>query len=477
MLRPDRSISVARARRLLAHRPIVLLLAAVAALIVSGCGSAGQPLPTPTPWPTPVVVQQTTYTVQRGAVVDAFQLDGRVSPVLWEALSFKVDGKLMALAVSEGATVKEGDLLAELDTKVLNDQLSQARLSLEQIENQAQQQDASRKYSLERARVSLKIQELALEKLRRSLAETGPLQRAQAEKELERAKVALDRAQAAYNQVASRPDVAALPQSAALQTATLDYQLAEIKYKLALLGNDAEIQLATQELQVQLARINVQELEERAQATTENDVVKARLQVQSIERQIEERRLRAPYDGIIVAIGMNVQGLARGFSQRPKVGDNIPAYAALVVIARPQPLEITVDGTQKRVSELYIGQQVTVTHSAWVHPFVAEVTGLPVAMTTAGNQAAGSQAVHIKIPDNAPPMSNGDPVAITVQAEVHEDTLYVDPLGVRSFAGRTFVVLLEGGRQRRVDVKVGLANKERIEILSGLKEGDVVVSP
>jgi len=409
--------------------------------------------------------------------VDSFKLDGRISPVLWEALSFKVDGRLTVLNVSEGSTVKKDDLLAELDTKTLNDQLSQARLSLEQMENQAEQQDASRKYNLERARVTLKIQELALEKLRRSIAQTGPLQRAQTEMELERARVALDRAQAAYNLVASRPDIAALPQAAALQTATLDFQIAEIKNKLATQGGDADIQLATQELQVELARLNVQELEERAQASTENDVVKARLQVAAIERQIEERRLRAPYDGFITAIGMNVQGLQRGFAQRPKIGDNIPAYAALIVIARPEPLEITVEGTQKRVTELFIGQPITVTHGAWSHPFIANVTALPVAMTTAGNQPAGSQAVHIAIPDNAPPMANGDPVAITVQADVHEDTLFVDALGVRRFAGRTFVVLLDGDRQRRVDVKVGLENSDQVEILSGLQEGDLVISP
>lgn len=452
-------------------------LAFLSLSFVCACSSAGQPLPTPTPWPTSVVVQQSTYTVQRGSVVDSFTLSGRVSPILWEALSFKVDGKMTVLNVSEGSTVRKGDLLAELDTKTLNDQLSQARLSLEQVENQAEQQDASRKYSLERARVALKIQELALEKLRRSIEQTGPLQRAQTEKELERARIALDRAQAAYDQVAARPDIAALPQAASLQTATLDYEIADIKHRLASQGGDADIQMATQELQVQLARINVQELEERAQATTENDVIKARLQVEALVRQIEERRLRAPYDGFITAIGMNVQGLARGFAQRPKIGDNIPAYAALIVIARPQPLEITVDGTQPRVTELFISQQVTITHGAWSHPFVAEVTALPVAMTTAGNQPAGSQAVHIAIPDNAPPMANGDPVQITVQSDVHEDTLFVDPMGVRRFAGRTFVVLQEGERQRRVDVKVGLENSEQVEILAGLKEGDVVVSP
>ncbi len=448
----------------------------IALALLTGCTASSAVAPTPTPWPTSVVVQRATYTVQKGSVADYIVLDGRASPTLWEPLFVKVDGKLLALNASEGALVKKGDLLAELDTKALTEQLTQAQLSVEQVQSQAQQQDVSKKYALERARVNLQIQELALQKLRRSIDESGPLQRAQAEKDLERTRVSLDRAQAAYNLVASRADVAALPQAAALQTATIDYQLAEIKYKLAS-QTDTDSQVAAQELQVQLARINLKELEDKAQSSSENDITKAKMQVDAITRQIDDRRLRAPYDGIITAIGINLQGMTRGFAQRPKVGDNIAAYSALIVIARPEPLEITIDGSQKRVSELYIGQPVTITHAAWARPFVAQITALPVAMSASGNQTQSSQAVRIALPTNAPPMSNGDPVRVTVQAALHENVLFIHPSGVRRFAGRAFVVLQDGERQRRVDVTLGLENDQQVEVVSGLRGGDVVISP
>jgi hypothetical protein len=41
--------------------------------------------------------------------------------------------------------------------------------------------------------------------------------------------------------------------------------------------------------------------------------------------------------------------------------------------------------------------------------------------------------------------------------------------------GRRFVVVKDGDRQRRQDVRVGIVSLERIEILEGLKEGDIVV--
>jgi hypothetical protein len=120
---------------------------------------------------------------------------------------------------------------------------------------------------------------------------------------------------------------------------------------------------------------------------------------------------------------------------------------------------------------------VTVTHSAWVHPFQARITALPVAITSSGNQPTGSQAVRIALPPNAPPMANGDPVRITLEADSHTDTLWLHPAGVRRFAGRAFVVMQEGDRQRRVDVTLGLENDKQVEITAGLAEGDVVVGP
>jgi multidrug efflux pump subunit AcrA (membrane-fusion protein) len=466
----------------MAHRKVtiiggatILLTLAVSLLFLNGCGSSSTLPPTPTPWPTPIVVQQSTYTVTRGSVTDYIILDGRASPVYWDPLYFKVDGKLSVLNVSEGQFVRKDDILAELDTKVLSDQLAQARLTLEQAQNQAQQQQASSKYALERARLTLRMQELTLEKMRRAAGQGPTPQLTQAQAELERARVNLQRAQEAYDAVASRPNVAALPQSAALQTATIDYKLAEARYMQAL--SDMDSQLAMQELQVQLARLTVQELEEKANAAGGSDVNKAQIQVDALERQIEDRRLRAPYDGQVVAIGINLQGLTKAFAARPKVGDNIAAYAALVVIAKPEPLEITVDSSQKRVSELYVGQPVTITHSAWARPFSAEITALPVAMSDSGNQMAGGQAVHIALPRSAPPMANGDPVKVTIEAETHRDTLFLHPAAVRRFAGRTFVVVQEGDKQRRIDVKAGLENSEQVEILSGLNEGDVVVGP
>ena len=48
---------------------------------------------------------------------------------------------------------------------------------------------------------------------------------------------------------------------------------------------------------------------------------------------------------------------------------------------------------------------------------------------------------------------------------------------VRNFQGRNFVVIQGGDTQRRVDVQLGIQSDNRVEILEGVTEGDVVVGP
>jgi multidrug efflux pump subunit AcrA (membrane-fusion protein) len=71
----------------------------------------------------------------------------------------------------------------------------------------------------------------------------------------------------------------------------------------------------------------------------------------------------------------------------------------------------------------------------------------------------------------------GDPVTVDVLANIHPDTLFLPPAALRTFGGRTFVVVTEGGRERRVAITVGLHNQDQVEILSGVAEGDRVIGP
>jgi hypothetical protein len=72
---------------------------------------------------------------------------------------------------------------------------------------------------------------------------------------------------------------------------------------------------------------------------------------------------------------------------------------------------------------------------------------------------------------------------LVVVIERKEGVLWLPPEAIRSFEGRSFVVVREGGspdeakplRERRLPVRTGIESEERVEIVEGVEEGAVVV--
>ena len=64
---------------------------------------------------------------------------------------------------------------------------------------------------------------------------------------------------------------------------------------------------------------------------------------------------------------------------------------------------------------------------------------------------------------------------MTIVLEEKQDVLWLPPAAIRRFQGRNFVVVQDGVAQRRVDVRIGIESEERVEILEGLTEGQVVI--
>ena len=71
----------------------------------------------------------------------------------------------------------------------------------------------------------------------------------------------------------------------------------------------------------------------------------------------------------------------------------------------------------------------------------------------------------------------GDLVKVDIVVEQSLNTLWVPPQVIRTFDSRSFIVVQDGEVQRRVDVKLGVVGDERVEILEGLTQGQIVIGP
>ena len=64
-----------------------------------------------------------------------------------------------------------------------------------------------------------------------------------------------------------------------------------------------------------------------------------------------------------------------------------------------------------------------------------------------------------------------------IQLASKSDVLWLPPDAIRTAGGRTFVIINSDSGPKRVDVELGLQTRDMVEIVSGLDEGQVVVSP
>jgi len=85
------------------------------------------------------------------------------------------------------------------------------------------------------------------------------------------------------------------------------------------------------------------------------------------------------------------------------------------------------------------------------------------------------QFTHLALDDTSIELRMGDVASCTVLLEEEKDALWLPPAAVRTFEGRNFVVVDQDGRQRRIDIKVGIVGADRIQILEGLEEGQSVI--
>jgi len=289
------------------------------------------------------------------------------------------------------------------------------------------------------------------------------------QEKLEQAQVALEQAQDA--QATHDKQRTFDLQRAQLEQRKQELLLAQAKKA----GDENAIQL--QEIQLQLAQLALQEVQANIDPTLTRNVTKAQLAVDALQRQVTDRELRAPYTGTVIALGVGLEEI-QSLPDRPQPHTPIPAYTPLMVIAQNEPLEVIVAGDVSRVGELKVSQPVTLSHYlARDQPFMGTVTTLPALNVSPTKQPGFKDKLHISVPAKHPPMKIGDSVQVAVLLAVHANTLILPDGAVRRFAGRTFVVVQEGERQRRVDIQTGLVANGQVEIVAGLREGDVVVGP
>jgi len=253
--------------------------------------------------------------------------------------AFKISGAIEELRFDEGDSVREGDLIARLDDRELQDRREKAEASLRMAESRASQlpiaiehQERNSQGLINQAKAQLAATQARLKELlvgsRPQEIEEARAAVDQARSELRKATLEWERAQRLFKtQTISKQRWDAT--KAAFEMAKAQHERAREKYKLIKEGPRKEtIQAARSEvaqaragLQVaEATRLRVEELKQELK-TAQAQVRVARADLNLAETLITETRLCAPISGIVLSKNMERGEIALPGSSILTLGD------------------------------------------------------------------------------------------------------------------------------------------------------------
>lgn len=185
--------------------------------------------------------------------------------------------------------------------------------------------------------------------------------------------------------------------------------------------------------------------------------------------------IRAPMDGIVAKVGV-------------KNSDQAGASTIIATIITPQKVaEISLNEVD--VAKIKTGQKVTLTFDAIED---LNLTGIVSEIESIGTVSQGVVSYSVKIISDTQDVrvKPGMSVSANIITEVKQDTLIVPNSAIKTQGNQSYVEMLDSvtpaaaGSQgvtsptapRRQPVQVGISNDTETEIISGLAEGDQVVT-
>ncbi len=395
------------------NKSIILVLTIFVAFLsaCSGEGNAGQP--TPTPVPQVSNYERSIFVVERGPIVEERTLIGEIVPSRQEELFFRASGYVSRMAFKQGDTIKQGDILAELQVDDLLNQLEQARIDLEVAQANLDKEKAQFAYDVEKAKVDVFTLQKQVE----------------------------------------------LAQTAVNQSYGLEKQRAQ-----------ANLEIAQQNLK--LAEMRLQILESQSTTYAEQAVKRSQLAVERLEKLLAERQIIAPFDGIvlrsIIRPGQSVDAFFTSFI----VGDPTD-----LVVRVQYDSELVTRLSQDTEVKLFLNEKDTEGYPAeylpGFLPISAKVEGASSARSSGDfmyfavskdvprEQIRVGRSVTLKII-----LGKKDDALLLPPAAIREYK------GLKFV-----IVQEGEKRRRVEISKVGLKSLDRVEVIADLQPGDQVVGP
>jgi HlyD family secretion protein len=362
---------------------------------------------------TPLKVHATL--VERGSIRSLVSTNGKVEPIQNFEAHAPISTTVKRLLVKEGDHVRKGQLLFQLDD---DETLSQAARAQAQVKTAQAAQAEMKTGGTQEEVLTLKSQ---LTKARET--------RDNAQRNLE-----------AFRRL--QQEGAASPAEVHQAELTLESAQADV--------NLVEQKLKDRYSQPEVARIDAQAAE--AQAAYDD-----------AEDALHKSSVRAPFDGIVYSVPV-------------KLGAFVQAGEMLLQEADLSHVLVRAFVDEPDVGRLQVGQRAEITWDAVPgRTWNGTVNSLPSTVKPRNNRNVGETTCLIDNPDlRLLPNVN---VGITIVVAEHNDVLTLQRDALRLDDSKPYVFQVVNDRLQRKPVEYTLQNLTRVEITSGLSQGDAVAVP
>ncbi len=439
----------------------VLLLGIV--WLTAACGSTGQPQRVAQAAPAqeeqtkvvPVEVAQT----RTGPMNLVLDFAGTLEAKDNLSLAPGAAGRIQSVLVEVGDAVKAGDPIAIIEDDTYLAQLKQAQAAVTTAKlNLAKMELGSRPEEIAAAQAAVELARAAVN----DVTNISDDERTKAAADLAKAEADLKAAQAEYDKVAWAGDVGTTPQATRLQQATIAYQNALAKYNLDTHPSDSQLaplmlQLANAELALALKKQPYRQIDfESAKAA----IQQAEAALDLVNLQLREVVIKAPFDGVISDLTISQ-------------GSRVSPQGAIGQLISNQ-LEVSVNVPENNIAQIKKGQSASLQVTAYPGQ---DFPGVVTSIAPSANKDSRTFEVKITPARGAELLRSGMYANVSILAEEKQNTLLAPRTAIITIDDQPAVYVVQADNTvAQRPVTTGLFDKDNIEILSGLKDGETVVT-
>ena len=182
-----------------------------------------------------------------------------------------------------------------------------------------------------------------------------------------------------------------------------------------------------------------------------------RVEHEIARQQLADTRIYAPFEGAVQ-------------DRRANLGEFLPSSAPVVTLVNTDPLRFRADIPERDAGLIHIGQKVRLTIEGDAAKYEGEIRRLSPSLG-ALNRMLVAEA---DVPNKQGRLRPGSFARGEILLPDASRGLIVPPLSVVAFAGIERVFVVAGGKISEKFISTGMRTKTQVEVVSGLKEGDLV---